>query len=201
MLSTTDNLFFHKEDGTVLAIRIDPTLGPKLFRGLSQQISPANQLPALPFALNPSTTVSDDGLESDAQNPPSTADASAQPSSPASDSNLTAGGSGDNPAPVTSVSVAWSSSLRPTQSARVVNVDAWVDGIFSLANGHAYDRDWMDKHNVNDNILEGVPSKHKLDVLVRQGAVIVGDKLCVTYHLSGNPVVIEGQVSLDSINR
>lgn len=52
----------------------------------------------------------------------------------------------------------------------------------------------MSKHNVNGDILEGVPTKHKLNTLVRHGAVIVGDKLCVTYHSSGNPHIIEGEL-------
>lgn len=42
----------------------------------------------------------------------------------------------------------------------------------------------------------GLPNNYTLDLLVRHGAVVVGDKLCVTYHSPGTPVVIGGEVSL-----
>ena len=76
--------------------------------------------------------------------------------------------------------------------------DALADRIFSSTDGKPYDRDWIKTHNVKQDILKGIPSKHKLDLLVRHGAVVVGDKLCVTYNSSGNPVIIEGEVSLQS---
>ena len=90
-------------------------------------------------------------------------------------------------------------ALRPNSGAGIVDANAWVDGIFSSADGAAYDRDWMSNHDVNNDILDGTPSKHKLNVLVKHGAVFVDDKLCVTYHASGNPTVIQGEVSIPLI--
>ena len=102
----------------------------------------------------------------------------------------------NTPAPVRGASAGLASTLHPNSDAGVINVDVWVDGIFSLADGRPYDRDWIRNHNVNDDILKGDSSKHKLDLLFRYGAIIPGDKLCVTYRLSGAPVIIEGEVSL-----
>ena len=200
MFVVTDNLFFRKDDGTVLAIRIEPSQGPELLRvlrGISRQTSPLAQLPALPFPMTPSTTP-DETHASDAQEPPATASTSAEPSSSGSDSSRDAHGSNNASAPVLSISATHSSTLRPNMGAEIGSVDAWVDGMFSSAHGNAYDRDWMSNHDVNDEILEGTPSKHKLNLLVRHGAVVVGDKLCVTYHSSGIPVIIRGEVSFHS---
>ena len=194
----TDNLFFRKNDGEVIAVCISPTFGPALLRALSQSGRLSSQVSIPPFALTPSTAVDDD-LAGDAQIQPSTANASAQPSSPASDANRVADVSSNKSAPVSHASSALSGTLRPNSGAGIVNADAWVDGIFSSADGDTYDRDWISKHNVNNDILEGVPSKHKLNVLVQHGAVFLDDKLCVTYHLSGNPTVIEGKVSIPLI--
>ena len=197
MSVVTDNLFFRKDDGNVLAIRIEPSQGPELLRvlrGISRQTSPLTQLPALPFPMTPSTTP-DEAHAGDAQEPPATANTSAEPSSSDSDSSRTAHVSSNVSAPVLSASATPSSTLRPNLDAGIGSVDAWVDGIFSSAHGNAYDRDWMRNHNVDDEILEGIPSKHKLNLLVRHGAVVVGDKLCVTYHSSGTPVIIQGEVS------
>ena len=193
-----DNLFFRKDDGKVLAVCISPTLGPALLRGLSQSDGLPSQVSAPPFALTPSTTVDDD-LVGDAQIQPPTANASAKPSSPASEAKTAADVSSNKSASESHASSALSGTLRPNSGAGIVNADAWVDGIFSSADGEAYDRDWMANHDVNNDILEGAPSKHKLNVLVKHRAVIVGDKLCVTYHSSGNPTVIEGEVSIPLI--
>ena len=192
-----DNLFFRTDDGRVLAVRVSPTFGPELLRGLSQPSEPPTQLAALPFVLAPSTA-HDDAVASNAQNLPSTENASAQPSLPASGPSRTAGVASNTPAPIPGASAALASMLRPNSHAGVIDADAWVDGIFSSADGRPYDRDWISNHNVNDDILKGDTSKHKLDLLVRYGAVIPGDKLCVTYRSSGNPVIVEGEVSLGS---
>lgn len=176
-----DNLSFRIDDGRVLAVHNSPTLGPELLGGLSQPSGPLTQLAALPVVSTLYTT-HDDAVASSAQNLPSINNAPAQPSLSASSSSRTAG---------------LASTLRPNSAAGVINPDAWVDGIFSSADGRPYDRDWISNHNVNDDILEGDPSKHKLDLLFRYGAIIPGDKLCVTYRSSGNPVIIEGEVSLD----
>lgn len=193
-----DNLFFRTDSGRILAIRISPTLGPELLRGLSHQVGPMTELPALPFVSTSSTTFNG-GLASDAHDLPLTANASAPRSSSAFGSDRIAGVSSSASAPVPRASAAFGSKLRPTSGIGIVNTDAWVHGIFASADGKPYDRDWMSKHSVNDDILEGIPSKHKLDTLVRHGAVIVGDKLCVTYHSSGNPLIIEGEVKFHFI--
>ena len=187
----TDNLFFCKDDGEILAVCISPNLGPTLLRGLSKPDYPLCHVFETPFELTPSTAVDDD-LAGDAQIQASTANASAQPSSTASDASRAAVVSSSKSAPESHASTALPGTLRPNP----VNVDDWVDKIFSSADGDAYNRDWMSIHNVNNDILGGVPSKHKLNVLVKQRAVYIDDKLCVTYNSSGNPTVIEGEVSI-----
>lgn len=62
------------------------------------------------------------------------------------------------------------------------------DQIFSSSNRQPYDRDWMDRYNVNEDCLNGYASRYKLDVLLRYGAVKVGDRLCVAYHPDSGPV-------------
>lgn len=52
----------------------------------------------------------------------------------------------------------------------------------------------MDRYNVNEDCLDGYPSKHKLDVLLRYGAVKVGDRLSVAYHPDSGPVDLVGEV-------
>ena len=199
LLLATDNLFFRADDGTVLAVRIRPTLGPELLHGLSQSGCPPSQVSSLPLASTPYTAV-DNNSASDAQTQPSSANASAQLSSPASDANRAAYMSSSRSAADPPASSAFSSTLRPNSGAGIVNANAWVDRIFSSADGEGYDRDWMSDHNVNNDVLEGTPSKHKLNVLVKNGAVIVGDKLCVTYHSSGNSIIIEGEVSIPLVS-
>ena len=189
----TDNLFFRKDDGSVLAVRISSTLGLELLRGLSQQISPLTHLPALPFALAPSTTTRDD-LADDAQGLSLATSTSTAPYSSVPVPSRTTSTSARTS--VSATSAALSGMSMANSSTGTINTEAWVDGIFSLADGKPYDRDWIHTYNVKDDVLKGPPSKHKLDLLVRHGAVIVGDKLCVTYHSSGNPVTIEGEVSL-----
>ena len=68
------------------------------------------------------------------------------------------------------------------------------DEILSAANRKPYDRDWMERYNISDDCLNGPASKHRLDVIVKSGALKVGDKLCVTYHPAGGPVVGYGEV-------
>ena len=99
--------------------------------------------------------------------------------------------------PDTHTSPALSSTLRPNTDAEIVDADAWVDAIFSV---EEYDRKWMRKHDVNNDILEGRPSKHKLNVLVKHGAVFIDDELCVTYLSSRNPEVKKGVVSIPFIS-
>ena len=190
----TDNLFFLKDDGKVLAVCISPTLGPALLRGFTQSNCLPSEVSALPFALTPSTAVNDDHA-GDAQIQAPTASASAQPSSAASDANRAADVSSSKSAPESHTSSALSSTLSRNSDAGAVNVDDWVDKMFSSA-GEEYNREWMSIHNVNNDVLGGVPSKHKLNVLVKQRAVYIDDKLCVTYNSSGNSTVIKGEVSI-----
>ena len=198
MSMAIDNLFFRKDDGSVLAIRINPTLGPellRLLRGLSQQIGPPAQLSALPFTSTASTTIDDD-LESNVQELSLTANASIPPRSSAPARRRKATVSSNAFTHASGPSAAISSMTSSVSSTEGFNTSAWIDGIFSSVEGKPYDRDWMRVHNVEENKLKGVPSKHKLDQLVRHGAVVVGDKFCVTYHSSGDPVTLEGEVSL-----
>ena len=192
-----DNLFFRTDDGRVLAIRISSTLGPELLRGLSKQIGPLTSLPALPFAMTPSTTL-DDNLANDAQALSLTANTSTAAPSSAPVPSKAASSSTNTSASGRGASAALSSISRPKSSRDTIVTDDLVDRIFSSTDGKPYDRDWVKTHSVNQDILKGTPSKHKLDLLVRHGAVVAGDKLCVTYHSSGNPVIIEGEVSLQS---
>ncbi|KAL9069024.1 MAG: hypothetical protein Q9161_005782 [Pseudevernia consocians] len=188
-----DNLFFRTEDGRVLAIRISSTLGPELLRGLSKQIGPLTSLPALPFAIAPSTTADDD-LANDAQALSLTANASTAAPSTAPVPSKAASSSTNTSASVRGASAALSEMSRQNSGGGIIVTDALADRIFSSTDGKPYDRDWIKTHNVKQDILKGIPSKHKLDLLVRHGAVVVGDKLCVTYNSSGNPVIIEGEV-------
>lgn len=197
MSTIIDNLFFRQDDGSVLAIRIKPTVGPELLRvlrGLSLQTGPLTQQPALPFAATASTSL-DDGLAENAQKISLTSNTSALPLSSAAVHSKKAPTSLNTLASVRGASAALSSKSSPNASTGSFSTDAEINGIFSSADGKPYDRDWITAYNVNEDILKGVPSKHKLDLLVRHGAVVVGDKLCVTYYLSGDPVVLEGEVS------
>ena len=195
----TDNLFFRKDDGSVLAIRINSAKGPELLQvlhGLSQQSSPLAQLSALPFTVTSSTTLNDD-LANNAQDMSLTKNDSVSATSSAPVTRRKAPTSTTASAPILGASTAVSRIPSPDSSTGAINSDTWMDQVFSSTDGKPYDRDWIRIHNVNKDMLEEIPSsKHKLDLLVRHGAVIVGDKLCVTYHSSGDPVVMEGEVSL-----
>lgn len=177
----TDILFLRQDDGTFLAIHISSTRGRdllRLHRELTAQIGTPTYQTTPPFGLN---TVYED-RSSGAQTPTLKDN---EPSIPASSA----------PTVQPPAKVSTDSSLDPRTG--FSSTDVWMDTIFSSADGQSYDRDWIKIHNVNDSILKGIPSKHKLDLLVRFGAVVVGDKLCVTYHSLGYPVIREGEVRLD----
>lgn len=72
------------------------------------------------------------------------------------------------------------------------------DQILSSANRQPYDRDWMTKYNINEDCLNGPPGRHKIDVLLRYGAIKAGDKLCITYHPDGAPALRYGEVGFRS---
>lgn len=142
--------------------------------------------------MTPSINLDDD-LANEAHKLSMTRNASTAPSSSAPAPSRKATDSSKMTAPTHRAPVVVPSMPSSTGT---VDTDAWIDRIFSSAEGKPYDRNWISVHNVNEDILKGVPSKHKLDLLVRHGAVVVGDKLRVTYHSSGNPVTIDGEVSL-----
>ena len=87
-------------------------------------------------------------------------------------------------------------SLGPPASSTAI----LPDHILSSANREPYNRDWMDRYNVSEDCLNGYPSKHKLDVLLRYGAVKVGDRLCVEYHPDSGPVDMFGEASSHESN-
>ena len=183
VLMIADNLFFRDDDGSVLAVRISCILGRELLCGLSQQTSPLTYFPALPLVSASPAHRDDDGPSATAHIP------ATLPSGTPTVSTHTS-------APARATSAARGGELRPKLSAAIVDTDAWVDGIFSSSNGTSYDRNWISNNDVDDEqVLKGTASKHKLDVLIRYGAVVVGDKLCVTYNLSTNPKTVEGVVS------
>ncbi len=174
-----DNLFFRTDDGRVLAVRIRPTLGPELLRGLSKQIGPLTQLSALPFAMAPSVAL-DDHVASHGQSLSLTANASTVPSTSAHLRQISASISTNKSAPVLGAPAASSSNLSFNSGTGSIDTDACIDGILSSAVGRPYNRDWISENNVNEGVLRGIPSKHKLDLLVRHSAVVASDKLCVT---------------------
>ena len=194
----TDNLFFVQDDGTVLAVRIEPAAGPHLLRGLcalSQPSGSPSQLSGLPFAATAARNL-DDALANEAQNISLSSRASIRLPSSAAFRSKKASTSAKTPAPVRSTSAATSSRSSPAPSTVAPGTIAQMDAIFSSAEGNPYDRDWISNHGLNEEVLTEIPnSKHKLDLLVRHGAVVAGDKLCVTYHANGSPFVIEGEVS------
>lgn len=64
------------------------------------------------------------------------------------------------------------------------------DHILSSANRQPYDRDWMNKYGISEAwLLRGPQSKHTLDLLFKHGAIIPGDKLCITYQSPAGPVI------------
>ena len=193
-----DNLFFVQDDGTVLAVRIEPAAGPHLLRclcALSQPSGSPSQLSGLPFAATAARNLND-ALANKAQNIPLSSSASTRLPSSAAIRSRKASTSAKTSAPVRGRSAAPSSRSSPAPSTVAPGTDAQMDAVFTSAEGNPYDRDWMSNHGLNEEVLTVIPSsKHKLDLLVRHGAVVAGDKLCVTYHSNGSPVVIEGEVS------
>ena len=199
VLSTmTDNLFFRQDDGTVLAIRIEPAAGPHLLRGLcalSQPTGSPSQLSGLPFAATAARNLDDD-LANVAQNISLGSRASTRLPSSSAVRSKKASTSAKTSAQVRATSAAPSSRSSPAPSTVAPGTVAQMDAVFASAEGNPYDRDWISNHGLNEEVLTEIPnSKHKLDLLVRHGAVVAGDKLCVTYHSNGNPVVVEGEVS------
>lgn len=91
-----------------------------------------------------------------------------------------------------------SSPSLGTSTPSAKNLGILSDQILSSANRHPYDRDWINRHCIKEDCLDGSLSKHKVDVLIRHGAIRVGDRLCVTYHPDSGPVVKAGEVGFRS---
>ena len=69
-----------------------------------------------------------------------------------------------------------------------------MDRVFNAAVNKNYDRKWMPQSDLDGSLLYGWTSRHKLDQLVRHGAVVVGDILRVTYESAAGNVFKDGQV-------
>lgn len=92
-----------------------------------------------------------------------------------------------------------SSSFQPGISGIPANnLKILSDQVLFSANRQPYDRDWMTKYNITEDCLEGPPSMHKVDVLLKYGAIKVGDKLCITYRSDGGTVANFGEVGFRS---
>ena len=163
------NFMFINDNRKILSCRINPNYGRALFDTLQQSPEGASQVLSLP-----QTNESSHGQEAMTDVHQHAHELLQQPHADASSSSL-------------------SMSEMPARGMAILS-----DQILSSANRQPYDRDWMDRYNVNEDCLNGYPSKHKLDVLLRYGAVRVGDRLSVTYHPDSGPVDRFGEVSSPS---
>lgn len=172
-IAPRDSLMFIDDSRKILSCRIKPDYGMALLQSLQQVPEEASQTQAL-LSHATATKASAVGNNRDIMMTGSSQHASQElhgPYATASSSSL-------------------STSGTPTNTLGVLS-----DEVLSSANRQPYDRDWMSKYSINETCLTGPSSKHKLDVLVRYGAVKAGDKLCVPYHPdSSDPVLIVGEV-------
>lgn len=172
-IAPTDNLLFIDNNRKILSCRINPDNGVMLFESLPRNPGEASQTQstsAHSTVTQASKTSNDQDVEMDGPQPAS--EGLHQSDANTSSSQL-------------------STSGTPANIPETLPVQ-----ILSATNGKAYDREWMIKNSISEDGLNGAPSKHKLDLLVRYGAVKVGDRLCVTYHPDGGPVVKVGEVRL-----
>ncbi|KAF6224567.1 hypothetical protein HO173_013007 [Letharia columbiana] len=170
-IAPTDNLLFIDNNRKILSCRINPDNGVMLFESLPRNPGEASQTQstsAHSTVTQASKTSNDQDVEMDGPQPAS--EGLHQSDANTSSSQL-------------------STSGTPANIPETLPVQ-----ILSATNGKAYDREWMIKNSISEDGLNGAPSKHKLDLLVRYGAVKVGDRLCVTYHPDGGPVVKVGEV-------
>ena len=166
-----DNFMFIDDGRKIISCRVNPDYGVALLEGLDH--NPGGALQARPGlsrgAAAPASEIGNDqGIK--VESPPHTSKELRQ-------------------AHAFSSSTPPSTFGRPANNTRILS-----DQILSSANRQPYDRDWMKKYSISEDCLDGRQSKHKLDALLKQGAVKVGDKLCVTYHSDGGPVVKTGKV-------
>ncbi|CAD6574457.1 MAG: hypothetical protein ASARMPREDX12_006595 [Alectoria sarmentosa] len=171
VVASGDNFMFIDDGRKILSCRVNPDYGVALLEGIEH-------IPAEAFqALNglsrgmvaPASEIGNDRVMK-VESPQHTSQESRQ-----------AHAFSSSPPP--------STTGTPANNTRILS-----DQILSSANRQPYDRDWMKKYSISEDCLDGCQSKHKLDALLRQGAVKVGDKLCVAYHSSGGPVVKTGEV-------
>ena len=99
------------------------------------------------------------------------------------------------PAPSLSIAVPY----VKTSSAPMPTLDDQLNEVFSSTERKPYDRHWIANHGIDTKVLEGWNSKHKLDLLVRHGAVVPGDKMRIYYIYPGGSVKKEGEVRITYI--
>ena len=172
-IAPRDSLMFIDDSRKILSCRIKSDYGMALLQSLQRAPEEASQTQAV-LSHAKATQASAAGNNRDIMMTGSSQHASMELHEPYANAS----------------SFSLSTSGTPTNTLGILS-----DEILSSANRQPYDRDWMSKYSINETCLTGPSSKHKLDVLVRYGAVKAGDKLCVPYHPdSSGPVVIVGEV-------
>lgn len=171
-IAPRDNFIFVDDSQKMLSCRVNPDHGVALLESLQQTPEEASQTQPV-FSHAAVTQASEMG----------------------NDQEMTTDSPQQSPQEFHQSYASVSSSPLSTSGTPAHTLGILSDQILSSANRQPYDRDWMNNYNISETCLTGSPSKHQLDVLVRFGAVKVGDKLCVTDHPDGGPVVIVGEVS------
>ena len=169
-VAPADNFLFIDDSRKILSCRISPEYGAALLENLPEEASQTQSVLSQRMDTQTGAITSNRGMVPEASQHPS--GELHHPDSNASSSPSSMFGTPDN------------------------NLGILSDDILSSANRQPYDRDWMGKYGINEECLDGSTSKHKLDMLVRHGAVKVGDKLRVTYYQDGGPVIKIGEVFL-----
>lgn len=146
----------------------------ELIRGLSGPKNAVHQATMLPSRAAPSLT-------NDSQSTPS----SVPPSTQARSTSV--------PRSRVHVSAGSTSTTGHYPSVSTL-LNAQMEQILESTDGQPYDRNWIANNGVDEEVLTGWTSKHKLDLLVRHGAVVAGDKLRITYHGPQGAVTEEGTV-------
>lgn len=167
-----DNFMFVDDSRKIVSCRINPDYGVTLLENILQEVSQTHSVLFQPTVTQARAT----------NNQAMVLEASQHASEELHQSDLKA------------------SSSPPPSIARThaYNLETLSDEILSSANGQPYDRDWMNKYGISEECLKGSRSKHRLQMMVRHGAIKVGDKLCVTYYPGRGPVVKVGKVCLRS---
>lgn len=169
-VAPADNFLFIDDSRDIVSCRISSEYGVALLENLPQEAPQTQSVLSQQMDTQAGAITSNHGMVPEASQHPS--GESHHPDSNASSSPHSMSGTPDN------------------------NLGILSDDILSSANRQPYDRDWMSKYGISEECLSGSKSKHKLDMLVRHGAVKVGDKLRVTYQQDGDPVIKIGEVLL-----